>query len=140
MLSIEQNLNELKLYLSDMINNLKNQGKWKIQSTVAINIFPPKDSKETCSMHTKSNNIEIMIGNKTDEITEGLFETLLSKYQKGLEESMGHRQLSFDSVDLVQCKCLIIRLNRSRSHINSPKWLKNKEATQNRKNSDDKCF
>ena len=140
MLSIEQNLNELKLYLSDMINNLKNQGKWKIQSTMAINIFPPKDSKETCSMHTKSNNIEIMIGNKTDEITEGFFETLLSKYQKGLEESMGHRQLSFDGVDLVQCKCLIIRLNRSRSNINSPKWLKNKEATQNRKNSDDKCF
>ena len=140
MLSIEQNLNELKLYLSDMINNLKNQGEWKIQSTMAINISPPKDSKETCSVHTKSNNIEIMIGNKTDEITEGLFETLLSKYQKGLEESMGHRQLSFDSVDLVQCKCLIIRLNRSRSHIGSPKWLKNKEATQNRKNSDGKCF
>ena len=29
-----------------------------------------KDSKETCIMHSKSDNIEIMIGNETVEITE----------------------------------------------------------------------
>ena len=29
-----------------------------------------------------------MIGNETDEIIEGLFDSLLQKYQKGLEESM----------------------------------------------------
>ena len=39
-------------------------------------------------MHTKSNNIEIMMGNETDEIVEDLFESLLRKYQEGLEEQM----------------------------------------------------
>ena len=33
-----------------------------------------------------------------------------------------------------------ISLNRSRSYIDSPKWLKNKKATINPKNNDGKCF
>ena len=39
-------------------------------------------------MCMKSNNIEIMMGNETDEINEELFESLLQKYQEGLEEKM----------------------------------------------------
>ena len=39
-------------------------------------------------MRTKSNNIEIMMGNETDEIIEELFESLLQKYQEGLEEKI----------------------------------------------------
>ena len=39
-------------------------------------------------MHTKSNNVEIMMGSETDEIIEDLFESFLQKYQEGLEESM----------------------------------------------------
>ena len=39
-------------------------------------------------MHTKSGNIEIMMGSETDEIIEDLFKSLLQKYQEGLEESM----------------------------------------------------
>ena len=35
-----------------------------------------KDSKETRTMYTKSRDIEIMEGNKTDEIIEELFEFL----------------------------------------------------------------
>ena len=38
-------------------------------------------------MHSKSDSfIEIMIGNKTDETIEKLFEFLLKKYQNSLEE------------------------------------------------------
>ena len=33
-----------------------------------------------------------------------------------------------------------ISLNRGGSYIDSPKWLKNKKATINSKNIDDKCF
>ena len=33
-----------------------------------------------------------------------------------------------------------IGLNRGGSYIDSPKWLKNKKATINSKNNDDKCF
>ena len=49
-----------------MINNLKTRGEWKIQLTIAINFPSSKDSKQTRTMHSKSNNIEIMIGNETD--------------------------------------------------------------------------
>ena len=36
--------------------------------------------------------------------------------------------------------CYEISLNRSGSYIGSPKRLKNKKATINPKNEDDKCF
>ena len=36
--------------------------------------------------------------------------------------------------------CYKISLNRSGSYIDSPKRLKNKKATINPKNEDDKCF
>ena len=39
-------------------------------------------------MNTKSNNTEIMIDNGEDEIFEELLNSLLQRYQKGLEEKM----------------------------------------------------
>ena len=35
---------------------------------------------------TKSDNIEIIITNETDKIIEKLFDSLLQRYQKGLEK------------------------------------------------------
>ena len=84
-LSIEKYLNEIKPYLSDIINDLKNQSEWKIQLTIAISFFCSNDSKEISTIRTKSDNTEIMIGNKTNEIIGELFESLLQKYQKHLE-------------------------------------------------------
>ena len=51
-----------------------------------INFIFSKDSNETRAMHTKINNIEILIGNETDKIIKKLFQSLLQKYQKGLEK------------------------------------------------------
>ena len=48
-----------------MINDVETQGDWKIQLTMAINFISSKDSKETCTMYSKSDNIEIMIGSET---------------------------------------------------------------------------
>ena len=39
-------------------------------------------------MNSKSKNIKSMIGNETNEIINRLFNSLLTKYQVGLEESM----------------------------------------------------
>ena len=41
-----------------------------------------KDFKETRTMYTKSLNIEIMMGNETDDIIEGLRKSLLQNYKK----------------------------------------------------------
>ena len=137
--SIDEYLDKTIPYLTYMINNLKTQGKWKIQLALAINFFP-KDSNETRIMHSKSNNIEIMIANETDEIIKELFESLLQKYQKGLEESMKDSDAVFHSVDLLHYKCHIISLNRDGSYIDFPDWLKSKKATINPENNDEKCF
>ena len=67
---------------------------------MAINfISSKKDSDETSTMRTKSDNIEIMMGSETDEIIEKPFESLLERYQEGLEEPMRGSEFIFDSVD-----------------------------------------
>ena len=60
-----------------MIDNHKNQGKWKIQLVIAINFVFTEDSDETRTMHTESDNIEIITGNETVGIIEELFNSFL---------------------------------------------------------------
>ena len=136
----EEYLDIIRPYLSDMINDHKTQSEWKIQLTMQINFISSKDSEETCTMHTKSHNIEIMMGNETDEIIEKLFESLLQNYQKDLEESMRKGEFVCDSIGLLYYHLQKIGLKRGGSHIDSPEWLKNKKATINPKNNDDNCF
>ena len=107
---------------------------------MAINFISFKDSDDTRTMHTKSNNVEIMIGSETDEIMEDLFESFLQKYQEGLEESMRESEFVYNSVNVLYYNLNKVSLSRGGSYIDSPKWLKNKKATINPKNKDDKCF
>ena len=89
-LSIKRYLKMIKPYLSDLINKHKTHGsaryhsgnkswiektssKWKIQLTMAINFISSKNSDETRTMHTKSNNVEVMVGSETNEIIMDLF-------------------------------------------------------------------
>ena len=60
----------IRPYLSDIINDHKTQGEWKIQVTMAIIFISSKGSNETRTMHTKSNNIEILIGMKQMKLLE----------------------------------------------------------------------
>ena len=87
------------------------------------NFMPSKDSDETCTMHSKNNNTEIMIGNETPKIIRELFEPLLQRYQKELEQSM-RRSEFFYNINLLCYKLHKISLNRKGSYIDSPKWLK----------------
>ena len=52
----------------EQYNDHKVQGEWKIPLTMEINFLSFKVSNETRTMHTTSNNIEIIIANETDEI------------------------------------------------------------------------
>ena len=127
-LSTKEYLDIIRPYLSDMINDHKTQSEWKIQLTMQINFISPKDSEETCTMHTEKRNIEIMMGNESDEIIEELCESLLQKYQEGLEESMRGSEFIFDRVDLLYYNLQRISLNRKgSSYIDSPKLLKIKK-------------
>ena len=53
---------------------------------------------------------------------------------------MRGREFIFDSVDALTYDLNKISLSRGGSYIDSPKWLKNKKETINKKNNDDKCF
>ena len=140
-LTISEYLDMIKPYLVNMINDHKNQDEWKIQLSVAINLISSKpDSDETRIMHTKSDNIEIMIGSDTNEVIEELFKSLLQNYQENLEEKMSGSEFVFDAVNVLYYDLNKISLNRGGSYIDSPKWLKYKKATIIPKNEDSKCF
>ena len=58
-----------------MINNHKNHGEWKIQLTMQITFISSLDTGEFQIMDSKSDNVEIMMGGKTDNIIKELFES-----------------------------------------------------------------
>ena len=87
-------------------------------------------------MHSNSGNIEIMINDKVDEITKGFFESLLSRYQIYLQESMKGSDFTFDYVHFLYFKHDKINSILDGSYIYSPDWTKNKKAKTNPINKD----
>ena len=142
----------IRPYLSNIINNHKTPknlrvhssnevidyetqfGEWKIQLTMSINFISSEDCNETHNIHTKSDNIENVMGSETNDIIEKLCKSVLQKYQEGLEESMRGSKFIFDSVDLLYYNWQKISLSRKgSSYIDSPKWLKNKKSNNKSK-------
>ena len=72
-LSVKEYLNIIRPYLKHIINNLKKSDTRKIQLTIAINFISSKDNDGERVMHSKNDNIEIMINDKADEVTEKFF-------------------------------------------------------------------
>ena len=143
------------IYLRDMINNHKTpikdsngiiieddlSGEWKIQLTMQINFVSSLDPQEICTMDSKSDNLEITVGNETDNIIKGLFKSFLENYQKNLSEKMKDSKFVFESVYLLHYSLYKTTLRRGKSYIKSSKWLRNKGATINPQNYDDNnCF
>ena len=72
---------------------------------IAINFISSKNNDEERVMHSKSDNIEIMINDKADEVIKEPFQSLLSKYQIGLQTSMKGNEFVFECVQLQYYKC-----------------------------------
>ena len=53
-----------------------------------INFISSLDKYEFRIMHTESDNIEIMNGTETNDITNELFKSFLRRYREGLETKM----------------------------------------------------
>ena len=90
-------------------------------------------------MYTKRHNMEIMMGNETDEIIEKKIESLLQNYKKDLKEPLRGSEFVRDSIELLHYNLQTIGLKRGGSYIDSPEWLKNKKAKINPENNDN-CF
>ena len=50
-------------------------------------------------MYNKSDNIEVMVDNKTDKIIEDRFDSFLQRNRGNLEQSIKRRGFVFDCVD-----------------------------------------
>ena len=96
---------------------------------MTINFISSKDPDEVRTMHTKSNNVEIMIGSETNEIIMELFKSFLQKYQERLGKSMRGSGFVYDSVDILYYNLNKVSISRGGSYIHSPKWVKNKRTT-----------
>ena len=86
------------------------------------------DTTEQRIMHSKSNNIQIRINYKADEVTEKSFESLLSRYQISLEESGKASDFMFDYVHLIHFRFHIINSILCGSYIDSLNWIKYKKS------------
>ena len=158
MLTVNEYLDIIRPYLRDIVDNYKTQGEWRIHSHKTTTkhktqsewkiqlkmenhfISSKPDSDETRTMRTKNDNIEIMMGSETDEVIEELFKFLSRRYKKNLQESIKGSEFIFDGADALYYDLNKIRLSRGGSYIDSPEWLKNKKATLNPNDNDDKCF
>ena len=87
--------------LVDIINNYKTQAECKIQLSMTIDFISSKNSNEICTVHTRSNNIEIVMGNETDQVIKELFESLLQKISRRIRRKIRGFEFVFDRVDLL---------------------------------------
>ena len=107
-----------------MIDNYEAHNEWKIQLIMKINYISSLDINDTCIMHTKIDNIEIMNCTETSDIINELFKSFLRRYQEGLETKIKASSFVFESVDLLHYILHKISLNRGGSYIDSPDWIK----------------
>ena len=82
-LALYEYFDKIKPYLKDMIDDYKSKGEWKIQITMRIIFISFIDKNETQVMHTKSDNIEIMIGTDTSDTINELIDSFRKRYQEG---------------------------------------------------------
>ena len=140
-LSIQEYLALIEKYLKKLVNQYKKEGEWKIQLIAEINfIFLKPGSDQTRVMYTRSDNEEFMNGDDTNEIIKSLFESFLQRFDKNLQEKMKRSDFEFYGINFFNYNFNKTSIYRGGSHIDSPKWLKDKKSTINPKNNDHKCF
>ena len=112
MLSVEEDLNKIRLCLKDIINSLKKAGTWKIQLIIANNFISSIDNDEEHVLHSNNDNVEIMINDEANEVIKELFDSLQNTYQFNLESIKGS-EFVFDHVNFFYYKC----------HKINPRWI-----------------
>ena len=139
-ISITRYLNNITEHLRKLINDKRKKGEWKIKLITKINFISSRSFIESRDMYSKSDHFEIMMGTNTNEIIRNIFNSLLRRYQGGLQESMRGSDFVFDYVESLNYIFHKVDLKRSGSYIETPDWTKKEKATINVENDDDKCF
>ena len=143
----------IKPYLRDLINNHKlamelnndeenDKAEWKTQLIMQNNFISDKDFKDTQTIYSASEPVEIFMGSDTENVIDTLFNTILERIQKAVEKS-NERGSGFTHkiVALLYYYFQKRDIRRGESCIMSPDWIVSKKATINPKNEkDNKCF
>ena len=86
---------EIKHY--QLKNILIKSDTWKIQLAITSNSISSIDNDEERVMHSKSDNMKMIINDEADEVIKELFDSLKNAYQNNLE-SMKGSEFVFDYV------------------------------------------
>ena len=125
-LSIEENFEKIKQFLKD-VNYLRKHDARKIQLTIAINFISSKDTSAERVIHSKSDEIEIMVDDKADEVIKVGFEWLFNRYNRcstGLQNSVRCSYFIFDCDNLLHCKRRIVNLKYDELYKDFRDWIK----------------
>ena len=76
---------------------------YKLEKTID-HIFSKNDNDEECIMHSKNDEMEIMINEKADEVVEELLKSLFNRYQINLEKLFKGSEFVFNYVRLLYYK------------------------------------
>ena len=85
-----------------MMDYYKAEGEWEIHLVMGIIFISFIDKNETQVIHTKSDNIEIMIGTDTSDTINELIDSFMKRYQEGLETKMKESSYIFQRIDLLE--------------------------------------
>ena len=124
------------------IDSKKNQPtlQLKMQLTITNNLISSTYNGNEHVMHSKNDNMEIMIDDEADEVIKEIFDSLKNRHQNNLE-SMNDGEFFFDYIQLFHYKCHKINPNCGRLYIDSLDYIKNKNTAINPINKKDKkCF
>ena len=78
--------------------------------------------------------MEVIAYDNANKVIKEIFESLLSRYQIGLEQSMKQTDFHFDLVQLLYYKCQKINFKRGRPSVESPDWNKKQQTNNKSKN------
>ena len=143
-LSVEQYVDMIKPYLSNLINENKaietSSNEWKTQINMHVNFVSSNDTGKIRTIFVGSDNEEITLGNETDDIIKGLINSFLNKYQNEKIILRNGSNFVFESIGLLSYHIHETILRRGNSYIKSPEWIANKKTTINPKNEENRCF
>ena len=100
-LSPKRYLKMIRPYLRDLINNYKpleelnneandsdtERGEWNIQLVMQNNCISVKNFKDTCTMYSASEPVEVFMGTDTNDVINRLFDITLERFQHAIEIS-----------------------------------------------------
>ena len=92
-MSLDNYLNKIEPYLRNIIIDLQNSDKLKIQLTIEIRFISSRD--------VRSDNIKFTSYNYAKEVVDKLFASLYPIYQRNLETSIRGSDFIFDLVQMM---------------------------------------